>query len=248
MKHFALIGNPISHSKSPALFKAAYGTTKYSYTLIEKPTCKEAMEEFLNGEYTGINVTSPFKDQVMQYVTHPDRISSLLGSANIIIKEGNDILSYNSDYYGVYNTIKPYITATTNALVIGAGGAGKAAALAAQDLGCTTYLANRSRDNAYNYATRIGATYITLDEIPNVINNINIIIYSLSVKIPQLENTSLKEIIFFEANYAHANYNNYNVKHYIEGREWLYNQAIPAFKLFTKEEPECNNMKRAIGL
>ena len=46
MAKFALIGNPIAHSKSPALFKAAYPGSHHTYTLLEAPTCREAMERF----------------------------------------------------------------------------------------------------------------------------------------------------------------------------------------------------------
>ena len=111
MAKCGLIGNPISHSKSPALFAAAYGTGKHSYSLIEAPTCKEAMERFAAEGYTGTNVTSPFKDEVMEYVSLPDKISSLLGSANTIISANGKLHSYNTDYYGVKNTLEAFLPA-----------------------------------------------------------------------------------------------------------------------------------------
>ena len=89
MAKFSLIGNPISHSKSPALFKAAYGECEDTYTLLEAPTCKEAITRFTQEGFTGSNVTSPFKDDVMEYISTPDRISATLGSANtILLKDG----------------------------------------------------------------------------------------------------------------------------------------------------------------
>ena len=91
MAKCGLIGNPISHSKSPALFAAAYGTGKHSYSLIEATTCKEAMERFAAEGFTGTNVTSPFKDEVMGYVSLPSSISSILGSALSYPLTGNSI-------------------------------------------------------------------------------------------------------------------------------------------------------------
>lgn len=274
MAKCGLIGNPISHSKSPALFAAAYGTGKHSYSLIEAPTCKEAMEIFAAEGFTGINVTSPFKDEVMEYISLPDRISSLLGSANTIISTNGKLASYNTDYYGVRNTLEAFLrkTATVSndmatdpasecilnswlekgekhtAIVVGAGGAGKAAALAVKDMGMEVYFANRSSHAAKPFAEKIGAEYIPLDNIPLLLPKADIMVYNLSMEIDSLKEISLEGKIAFEANYAHPNLNNKGAKIYIDGRYWLYNQAIPAFKLFTGEEPCTTAMAGVMGL
>ena len=58
MKRFGLIGYPIAHSLSPALFKAAYGG-KYAYDLIEEADFEKAYDRFLQ-DYHAVNVTAPF--------------------------------------------------------------------------------------------------------------------------------------------------------------------------------------------
>ena len=257
MAKCGLIGNPISHSKSPALFAAAYGTGKHSYSLIEAPTCKEAMKRFADEGFTGTNVTSPFKDEVMEHVSLPDSITSLLGSANTIISSNGKLSSYNTDYYGVKNTLETFLQADGNALeppkqltalVVGAGGAGKAAALAVKDMGMEVWFANRSSHAAKPFAEKIGAEYIPLDSIPLLLPKTDIIVYNLSMEIDPLKDISLEGKIVFEANYAHPNLNNKGAHTYIDGRYWLYNQAIPAFKLFTGEEPCTTAMARVMGL
>lgn len=274
MAKCGLIGNPISHSKSPALFAAAYGTGKHSYSLIEAPTCKEAMEIFAEEGFTGINVTSPFKDEVMEYISLPDRISSLLGSANTVISTNGKLASYNTDYYGVRNTLEAFLSNTATsanaeatepssecilksglerdkkltAIVVGAGGAGKAAALAVKDMGMEVYFANRSSHAAKPFAEKIGAEYIPLDNIPLLLPKADIMVYNLSMEINSLKEISLDGKIVFEANYAHPNLNNKGAQTYIDGRYWLYNQAIPAFRLFTGEEPCTTAMAGVMGL
>ena len=269
MAKFALIGNPIAHSKSPALFKAAYPGSHHTYTLLEAPTCREAMERFTQEGYSGCNVTSPFKDEVMQYVSLPDKISSTIGSAKTIICKEGKLYSYNTDYYGVKETLADFFrntgysfksstptapavgaggTGKAAALVVGAGGAGKAAALAVRDMGMEVFLANRSSDAAAPYAAKIGAEYIPLEKIPLVLPQTGIIIYNLSMEIPQLKNADLAGKVVFEANYAHPNLASSNASCYISGRYWLYNQAIPAYKLFTSEEPCTCAMRQVIGL
>lgn len=249
MAKCGLIGNPITHSKSPALFRAAYGEGSHTYTLIEAPTCREAMQRFRDEGFTGINVTSPFKDEVMEYISLPDRISALLGSANTVISSEGKLHSYNTDYYGVKETLAPLIGENApKALVIGAGGAGKAAALAAVDMGMEVYFANRSSGAAAPFARKIGAEYVPLEMIPALLPQTDIIIYNLSMAIEPLRGVSLDGKIVFEANYAHPNLSNSNARQYIDGRHWLYNQAIPAFRLFTGEEPCTDAMRQVMGL
>lgn len=270
MAKCGLIGNPISHSKSPALFKAAYGERPHTYTLIEAPGCREAMERFTGEGFTGINVTSPFKDEVMQYISFPDSISSTLGSANTIILREGKLHSYNTDYYGVRNTLEEFLAkcpgggtahgGTTGgtasactgegltAIVVGAGGAGKAAALAVKDMGMQVFFANRSSHAAAPFAENIGAEYIPLEKIPLVLPQADIIVYNLSMEIEPLRGVSLEGKIVFEANYAHPNLSSSGAASYIDGRYWLYNQAVPAFRLFTGEEPFTPAMKGVMGL
>lgn len=277
MAKCALIGNPVSHSKSPALFAAAYGTGKHSYSLIEAPTCKEAMEIFRAEGFTGTNVTSPFKDEIMDYTDLPDSISSILGSANTIISTNGKLCSYNTDYFGVKNTLEAFLQAAGNtgahfcapegthphlrntgahfcapegltALVVGAGGAGKAAALALKDMGMEVYFANRSSSKAKPFAQKIGAEFVSLDHIPLLLPKADILVYNLSMEIDALKGVSLAGKIVFEANYAHPNLACKESKIYIDGRYWLYNQAIPAFRLFTGEEPDATAMVQVLGL
>ena len=257
MAKFSLIGNPISHSKSPALFKAAYGECGHTYTLLEAPTCKEAIHRFMEEGYTGSNVTSPFKDDVMEYISLPDRISSTLGSANTILLKEGKLRSWNTDYYGVQNTLLEQLAGSQatktdgtplKALVIGAGGAGKAAALAVKDMGMEVYFANRSSHAAKPFAQKIGAEYVGLEQIPLLLEQTDIIVYNLSIAIPQLDGVSLEGKIVFEANYAHPNLADKGASKYIDGRYWLYNQAIPAFRIFTSQEPCTAAMREIMGL
>lgn len=272
MKKLGLIGNPIQHSKSPLLFKAAYSNSEFVYDLVEAETAEDAIQRVIKENYIGVNVTSPFKDDVMKYVTHPNRVSSLLKSANILIREGENIYSYNSDYYGVYNTIEEYskkenAIKITTALVIGAGGAGKAAALALKDMGLKVYLANRSVDKAISFVDDINsnniesdkvtilnkrATAVSLDQIKEIEDECQLIVYTLAFKVPQIDESRWVGKIIFEANYAKPQFNREKESNvnkadklpyiYLSGKYWLYHQAIPAFKLFTKIEPNTKPM------
>lgn len=268
MSRFGLLGTPISHSKSPALFLAGYGSFTHSYSLFETSTVEEAMELFVNGDIKGVNVTSPFKDSVMQFVSLPDRISSLLASANVLVKEMSAegslvIKSYNTDYYGVKNTIGEFLSnkdllsagvrenGVGKVAVVGAGGAGKAAALAMCDAGYEVCLINRSAGKVEDFANAIGAVYVPFSDVVECLSAADIVIYCLSFFIPELSVVDWSKKIVFEANYARPSFSEergINCGLYIDGRYWLYHQAVPAFELFTGEKPNLLEMKKVMGI
>ena len=219
-------------------------------------------------DFSGINVTSPYKDEVMQYVSHPDRVSSLLGSANVLLKGERDaegkcgILSYNTDYYGVRNTISEFLEKgeldcvlqgrpIENVLVVGAGGAGKAAALAMRDMGCNVFMANRSAGRVAEFAAKTGVEYVPLDRVAEFAGKSDIIIYSLSFLADGMKGADLSGKVVFEANYAAptlAPECGVECGVYIGGRWWLYHQAVPAFELFTGREPNLLMMRKMMGV
>ena len=96
---FGLIGNPIAHSLSPALFKAGYDG-RWLYELIEGSDFESSFKRFID-EYQGINVTAPFKEAAFAKADVLSEECRMIGAANILVKTPEGILACNSDYLGV---------------------------------------------------------------------------------------------------------------------------------------------------
>ena len=96
---FGLIGHPIAHSLSPALFRAGYDG-RYRYDLIETPDFEQAYERFIQ-EYDGVNVTAPFKELAFRKADILSEECRRIGAANLLIKTPEGVKAYNSDYLGV---------------------------------------------------------------------------------------------------------------------------------------------------
>ena len=79
---YGLIGHPIEHSLSPALFKAGYDG-KYPYDLIEEQDFEKAYQRFL-AEYDGINVTSPFKETALLKADIVSDECRMIGATNLL--------------------------------------------------------------------------------------------------------------------------------------------------------------------
>ncbi len=153
MKKFGLIGHPISHSLSPALFRAGYGG-KYPYDIIEGDDFDKSYRIFKE-KYDGINVTAPFKEKACAAADLFSEECMLTGAANILVKTAEGIKAHNSDYLGVKAWLEdeaiPLFRNAGNSpavLVAGCGGAGKAAAYAAAMSGLPVVLMNRNMAKA----------------------------------------------------------------------------------------------------
>ena len=181
MKKFGLIGHPITHSASPALFAKAYGG-RWPYDLIEGEDFKVSWQRFLD-EYQAINITAPFKEDAFRKVAECGVLGDdirAIGAINIAVKEADGkIHGYNSDYLGVMKVLQDHGFGTGSTVVVaGFGGAGKAAAAAARALGCDVVICNRTR-----YTPDIRP----LDELPVLASVADLLIYTLAFPIPELE-------------------------------------------------------------
>ena len=130
MRKFGLIGFPLSHSFSPKYFAEKFdkeGIRDCQYDLLEIPTIED-VEELLDGSIEGINVTIPYKEQVMPYLTAIDPEAEAIGAVNTIKIADGEITGYNSDIYGFEHSLLGLLNddRPTGALILGTGGASKA--------------------------------------------------------------------------------------------------------------------------
>jgi len=162
---YAVIGHPISHSKSPqihATFAQATGQS-LRYTAIEAPLDGFAatVEAFRRAGGLGVNVTVPFKLQACELATHPSEAARLAGAANALKFEGERILGENFDGIGLVNDLQVHhgrALKGRRVLLLGAGGATRGALLPlAQQGPAVLAVANRSADKAHALRTDFAA-------------------------------------------------------------------------------------------
>lgn len=248
MLKFGLIGHPIGHSLSPALFKAGYDG-KYTYDLIETHDFEEAYQRFTDG-YDGINVTAPFKEQALSKADIISEECVLTGAANILVKTPEGIAAYNSDFRGLRSLLSGMNIKSV--LIAGYGGAGKAARAASESLGFDTVVLNRT---AYN------PDIMPLGNFMEQFLKADITIYNLPVRIPEIDKLTQDDIagcgpkIILEANYRKPSFDKTTIENwkrinpeieYIDGRSWLLAQAVTGYELFTGEVPNVEAMSEEL--
>ena len=294
MKRFGLIGHPISHSLSPALFKAGYDG-RYPYELIETADFEEAYARFLES-YDGINVTAPFKELAFAKADTLSDECRTIGATNLLVKTPEGVKAYNSDYLGVrmwlqetaevlsghsagekratslaagggthdegvggvlFDAECPESTSGSrckglSVLIVGLGGAGKAAAAAAESLGMEVIRMNRT--------VRDGNTR-PLEDFKECFRKADMIIYNIPAPIQQLNDledsdfTPGKPKFIMEANYKNPSFDETFINRmknanplagYTGGKTWLLYQAVTGYELFTGEKPVLTKMADVI--
>lgn len=166
MPKYGLIGYPIAHSLSPRLFGAAY-RGHFRYDLLEYESFDEAFRLFMKS-YDAVNVTAPFKEQAFERARIRSRECELIGAANILVKTPRGLSCFNSDCSAVKvllesarrkaSRLSPEVEASdmqskkpVRVLVVGCGGAGKAAIVAAALMGMEVTVMNRSISRALGF-------------------------------------------------------------------------------------------------
>ena len=93
---FAVTGNPILHSKSPFIFDHFFsqGSIAATYSRIAAHNTQEALSLFTELGLTGMNVTAPFKKELMELMDHVDPVASQIGSINTVVREGKILKGY----------------------------------------------------------------------------------------------------------------------------------------------------------
>jgi shikimate dehydrogenase len=155
-KTYCIIGDPIQHSLSPAMQNAAFNklglNSSYIAFRVKKDELKESIESLRAIGVSGFNITVPHKVEAMKYLDEFDISARRANAVNTVNNVGGVLKAYNTDIYGF---IHPLHLRKINfdgmkVLLIGAGGAARAAlaALADEDGISEVNIANRSEGNA----------------------------------------------------------------------------------------------------
>lgn len=242
---FALIGYPVSGSLSPRLFQAAYGG-RYPYDLIEEPSFDGAWERFLAG-YDGINVTAPFKLDAFARVDRLSPDAQATGAVNLVTRSGNGTVGYNTDVEGVLRAVRETGFPVSDALVVGAGGAARAALAAVRKLGCRATVTNRTLSKAEELAQSFDCQAVPLADAATL--KPDLLVYTIpgtSPVIPGLTGDLLRNAVVLEAEYKHPVLSGIPCRAYAGGRRWLLWQAVAGYALFTGEEPDAEKMSAVL--
>lgn len=144
-----LLGRKLGHSYSPQIHEYL---GSYSYDLFEREP--NEIEDFLrNGDFTGINVTIPYKKDVIPFLDELSPTAVKMGSVNTVVRrKDGSLFGHNTDYFGFTSMVhrSGIQVAGKKVLVLGSGGTSNTAVKALEDLGAQVIIVSRSGENNYD--------------------------------------------------------------------------------------------------
>ncbi len=263
MKLYAIFGHPVSHSISPAIHNAAFeglGCRQRCYTRVDLPDGSRLKERFLQLGLCGANITVPHKEAAFAQADRIEGIARKVGAVNTWVYENGQIVGYNTDAPGFYESVRTW--PFERPLILGAGGTAKAIALYLAERGRTPHILARNPARASYFKER-KIPFFTFDEFRPA--NYDLVINTTSAGLTDDALPAPKELletILANAKWAVdaiygketpflrlAKKMGLEVK---DGSEMLLYQGVLAFELFCegrvdKEEVE-RLMRRAMGL
>lgn len=164
--HAGIFGYPIRHSISPAMHNAAFESAGIDAVYEAWETAPEDLGDGVGAlrskDYLGANVTVPHKQAVMEHLDDIDSLATRIGAVNTIVNQNGRLLGSNTDALGFINSLKNEAGVNVsglNVVLIGAGGAARAAAYALSDAQAGELtIANRTVERAESLATELRKT------------------------------------------------------------------------------------------
>lgn len=160
-----VMGNPIAHTLSPFIHNAL--AEKMGQNLVYVAFhVKERLADAVKGAYAlnvlGMNVTVPYKSEVMQSLVEIDEAARSIGAVNTLVRVDGGYKGYNTDYYGLGRAMQEdgVTLKEKPVLLLGAGGAAKAAAYLCASMSANElYIVNRSLDKGEALAAYIAKCF-----------------------------------------------------------------------------------------
>ncbi len=260
-KKFGIIGKPINHSLSPVLHK--YWFKKYNihadYEIIEATDeeLPEIIKKIKNGDLTGINVTLPFKQKIINHIDKIVNDAQLSGSVNTVFLNNNkSVIGENTDVFGLQAAYLKEIDSNLSkkALVIGAGGVSPSVILSVKKSGIKNIsVTNRTNEKCIFLKKKFNfLNIVPWRNLESEIKNFDIIINATSLGLKNGDDfefnfvNTKKEVIYIDTIYNPLETKTFKYlreegRKVFNGLDMFIYQGQKSFYLWNKVNPEIDD-------
>ena len=261
MQVYGLIGNPVGHSLSPPMHEAGYEALGIDakYVTFEPPAEEgaAAVEAADRLGVAGLNVTIPFKQDVLAAV-ETDPLAERIGAVNTIDFSGEEPRGYNTDVVGAVRALAHHdVPLNGTAVVVGAGGAGRAVAFGLADEGMSVEIANRTVSKAEDLAAEVpGASGHGLNVLDELLSEADVLVNCTSVGMDEDETPVPADTLHGDLAVLDAVYSPIETRLLrdasaagattVDGAWMLLYQGVEAFERWTGETAPVDVMNEAL--
>ncbi|MDF1614205.1 shikimate dehydrogenase [Desulfurivibrio dismutans] len=159
---YGIIGNPVTHSRSPALHNAAFAATGLDKVYVPLPALDgaAAVAAIRALGIAGASVTIPHKETVIPELDSVDPVAAKIGAVNTIVRRGDQLHGANTDWLGANQALGEALElAGARVLLLGAGGSARAIGFGLLEAGAMVTLASRTPAKGQELARQLGCPW-----------------------------------------------------------------------------------------
>lgn len=252
-KSFFVAGSPVLHSQSPILF-SNFIRQQSRLDQYVSANCRTAAEVkiLLDNGFEGGNITSPLKEKVQELggVVSPE--VDTVCATNTIVNSPKGLFQDNSDIWGVRNSVQQNCQdiKNTNVVVLGTGGAARAAAFAMKQAGANVVMAGRNKEDLVKWSVKLDCEWMLIKDVLDTLQSAKIIINTIPSEASMgLQSGIASHHVVLDADYARKPFESASLKvgaTYIYGTEWLIHQAVKPFEQFTGFTPDVRFLRESL--
>ena len=168
-KVYGVAGDPVAHSLSPLMMNVAFRRESVNavYLHLHARTLKDLMACVRDIPIHGLSVTMPYKEAILEHLDNTDPLSAKIGACNTVIRsQDGKLYGFNTDVFGVLRPLEQRMQMeNARVLVIGAGGAARAAVFGLRERNAQVYIMNRSAGPAERLARQAKAKFIARSDL-----------------------------------------------------------------------------------
>jgi 3-dehydroquinate dehydratase/shikimate dehydrogenase len=172
-KVYGVAGNPIKSSLSPIMMNTAFRreTVNAVYLALQATKVSDLLKLVQEIPIQGLSVTMPHKQEIMAHLENTDPLSAKIGACNTVLRaQDGKLYGFNTDVAGIVGPLEKRMSLKgAKALVLGAGGAARAAVFGLRDRGAEVFILNRTPETAQKLARQSGAKTIKKDAVAKTV-------------------------------------------------------------------------------
>ena len=257
---YGVAGDPIAHSLSPVIMNTAMRRENVNavYVALHAKTLKDLLACVRDVPIHGLSITMPYKQSILEHLDNTDTHTSKIGACNTVVRaQDGKLYGFNTDTAGVVRPLEQRIgIENARVLVLGAGGAARAAVFGLKERGAEVFVLNRTVETGQKLARQAKARSVKRADLKKLSFDVIINATPVGMKNPKespLQESEINAKIVFEMIYDPAETQLMRLARargaqVIPGIEMFVQQAARQFEIWTGKPAPWDDMLRAVTI
>ncbi|MFB3916973.1 MAG: shikimate dehydrogenase [Terriglobales bacterium] len=257
-KVYGVAGDPVSHSLSPIMMNAAFRRENVNavYLALHAKTLPDLLACVHDIPIHGLSVTMPYKEPIIEHLDNTDALTAKVGACNTVVRAADGKLyGFNTDVAGIIAPLEQRLALSgAKILVIGAGGAARAAVFGLKERGADVYIMNRTPATGQKLARQAHARFVRRADLKKYAFNviINATPIGMNGKQSPLSEKEIRAKYLFEMVYnvpetALARMARSQGVEVIPGTEMFVHQGARQFEIWTGKPAPVVEMQHVVN-